>query len=103
MRISVWGVALVALVVWSLLAWGGHALLDLSSDWAAANADKISSVPDIVEWASWGFRSLGNASEIVVMIAWAVGVIPIVGAAIFISWLLSGRKAGFAKQKTWRG
>ena len=103
MRISVWVAAIIALAVWSLLAWVGHALLDWSSDWASANADKISSVPEIVEWVSWGFRSLGNASEIVVVIVWAIGAILIIGLAGLVSRFLAGRAAKFSDLKKWRG
>jgi hypothetical protein len=103
MRISVWIAAIIALVVWSLLAWGGHALLDWSSDWAAANADKISPVPEVVEWVSWSFRSLGYASEIVVVIIWGVGSILIIGVAGLVSRFLAGRQAKFADLKKWRG
>jgi len=103
MSISVWVAAMAALVVWSLLAWGGHALLDWSSDWAAANADKISPVPEVVEWLSWSFSSLGYASEIVVVIIWAIGSILIVGLAGLISRFLAGRQPKFADLKNWRG
>jgi hypothetical protein len=103
MRISVWVAAIIALFVWSLLAWGGHALLDWSSDWAAANADKISPVPEVVEWVSWSFRSLGYASEIVVVIVWAIGSLLIVGLAGLVSRLLAGRQAKFADLKKCRG
>ncbi|PZN95251.1 MAG: hypothetical protein DCF30_19205 [Hyphomicrobiales bacterium] len=103
MRSSVWVAAIAALVVWSLLGWGGHALLDWSSDWAAANADKISPVPEVVEWVSWSFRSLGYASEIVVLIVWAIGSILIIGLAGLISRFLAGRRGKLTDLKNWRG
>jgi hypothetical protein len=53
MRAIVRAAAIIVLLVWTLLAWGGHALLDWSSNWVAASADRISSVPEIVEWVSW--------------------------------------------------
>lgn len=101
MRISIWIIAVIALAVWSLLAWGGHALLDWLSDWAAANADKLSSVPEIVEWTSWGFRNLGNASEYIVLIAWALGSILIVGLAGLVSRFLAARQRKLTDLKTW--
>lgn len=103
MRILVWGAAIAALVVWSLLALSGHALLDWSSDWAAANADKISATPETVEWASWAIRSLGNASEIVVVIVWVFGAILILGLAGLASRFLPSRPAKSADQIKWRG
>ena len=102
MRAIVWGVAGAALVVWSLLAWGGHALLDWSSDWAAANADKLSSAPEIVEWSSWALRGIGDASEILVLILWALGAILVVGIAGVVNRLLAGRRPTLAYLKTWR-
>lgn len=91
MRIFVWIFSIVALAVWSLLALAGHALLDWSTDWAAANADKLSSTPETVEWTSWAVRILGNTSEIVVVIVWAIGALLIVGLASLSSRFLSKR------------
>lgn len=92
MRLGIWILAIIAIAIWSLIAWAGHSLFDWTSDWAAANADKVSSVPEIVEWLSWGLRSLGNASEIIVLIVWALGSILIVGAAGLASRFFAGRK-----------
>lgn len=102
MRIGIWMLAFVAIAVWSLVAWAGHGLLDWTSDWAAANADKVSSVPEIVEWLSWSLRSLGNASEIIVLIVWAIGSILIIAAAGLANRLLAGRKAKLSDITQWR-
>jgi hypothetical protein len=99
MRLLIWSVATVALALWSLVAWAGHGLLDWSSDWAAANADQVSSVPEIVEWLSSALRSIGNASEIIVLIVWALVSILIIG---FASRLLTGRKTKLADITKWR-
>ncbi len=103
MRISIWIAAGGALAFWSLLAWAGHALLDWTSEWAAVNADRVSSVPEIVETVSWGFRSLGNASEIIVVIVWALGSILIIGVAGLANRFLARRSAKFRDLKTWKG
>lgn len=79
MRNLIWLGGLIVLGLWSLVAWGGHALLDWTSNWAAANADMVSGVPEIVETVSWAARGLGNASEIIVIIVWALGAILILG------------------------
>jgi hypothetical protein len=92
MRLAIWIIATVAIALWSLVAWAGHGMLDWTSDWAAANADQVSSVPEVVEWLSWGLHSLGNASEIVVLIVWALGSILIIAAAGLVSHFLAGRK-----------
>jgi len=103
MRMSVWIAACGALAIWSLLAWVGHSLLDWTSEWAAINADAVSSVPAIVETVSWAFRSLGNASEIIVVIVWALGAILIIGVAGLASRFLAKRNAKFRDLKTWKG
>ncbi len=70
-------------------------MLDWSSDWAASNADNIFPVPEVVEWVSWGFRGLLNASEIIVMIAWAIGAILIIGLAGSSAYSWPGAKPNF--------
>lgn len=102
MRVGIWIAAIAAVVIWSLLAWAGQGLLDWTSNWAAVNADQVSSVPEIVEWLSWALRSLGNASEIIVLIVWALGSILILAAAGLASRLLRGRKPKFTEIKAWR-
>ncbi|MFN4011602.1 MAG: hypothetical protein ACK4K8_16755 [Pannonibacter sp.] len=102
MQLGIWILALVAIAVWSLVAWAGHGLLDWTTDLAAENADKVSSVPEIVEWLSWSLRSLGNASEIIVLIVWAIGSIMIVGSAGLANRLLVGRKAKLNDITQWR-
>ncbi len=102
MKLAIWIVAIAAIVVWSLVAWAGHGLLNWSSNWAAANADHVSSVPEIVEWLSWALRSVGNASEIIVVIVWALGSILIIGLAGIASRFLSSRKTKLADITKWR-
>ena len=63
---------------------------------------KVSSIPEVVEWLSWGLRSLGNASEIVVLIVWAFGSILIIAAAGLASRVLAGRKPQLADNTKWR-
>lgn len=91
MRRLVWVIGLAVLGLWSVLAWGSHALLDGASGWAAANASRVSEVPEIVEAISRAFRSLGDASEIVVGIVWALGALLILGLAGVVSRLIGGR------------
>jgi hypothetical protein len=102
MRLLIWSIATVAVALWSLVAWAGHGLLDWSSDWAAANADQVSSVPEIVEWLSWALRSIGNASEIIVVIVWALGSILIIGLAGIANRFLAGRKTKLTDITKWR-
>lgn len=52
----------IAVVLWSLFAWGAYGLLDVFGDLAVRNADMVSDHPETVEWLSWSLaalRSLG--------------------------------------------
>lgn len=72
----VWAVAVVALALWSLLAWGGHALLSDSGAWlygvvepwvASATWDQrldtllawSESLGTVALWGVWAFGALG--------------------------------------------
>lgn len=102
MRNLIWLGGLVVLGLWSLVAWGGHALLDWTSNWAAANADMVSGVPEIVETVSWAARGLGNASEIIVIIVWALGAILILGLVGLANRLLGRRRPSLSHPRHWR-
>jgi hypothetical protein len=102
MRNLIWLGGLVVLGLWSLAAWGGHALLDWTSNWAAANADMVSGVPEIVETVSWAARGLGNASEIIVIIVWALGAILILGLVGLANRLLGRRRPSLSHPRHWR-
>ncbi|MBM3622728.1 MAG: hypothetical protein FJX20_18765 [Alphaproteobacteria bacterium] len=92
MRGLVWIVAVAALVVWSLLAWGVGSVVDTASDWAAANADLVSSSPGIIETLSWALGGLGSAGEVIVAVVWLIGVIVIVLIALAARYLARGGK-----------
>lgn len=102
MRNLIWLGGLIILGLWSLVAWGGHALLDWTSNWAAANADMVSGVPEIVETVSWAARGLGNASEIIVIIVWALGAILILGLVGLANRLLGRRHPSLSHPRHWR-
>ncbi|MCZ8041081.1 MAG: hypothetical protein O9330_01270 [Beijerinckiaceae bacterium] len=102
MRNLIWLGGLIVLGLWSLVAWGGHALLDWTSNWAAANADQVSGVPEIVETLSWAFRSLGNASEVIVLIIWALGAVLILGFIGLANRFLARRRPPLRPLKSWR-
>lgn len=102
MRNLIWLGGLVILGLWSLVAWGGHALLDWTSNWAASNADRVSGVPEIVETVSWAFRSLGNASEFIVVIVWALGAVLILGLVGLANRFLARRRPSLPHPPNWR-
>ncbi|MBN9440683.1 hypothetical protein [Bosea sp. (in: a-proteobacteria)] len=102
MRNIIWLGGLVVLCLWSLIAWGGHALVDWTSDWAAANADQVSGVPEIVETVSWALRSVGNASEVIVVIVWALGAVLILGFMGLANRFLGRRRPSLSHPRNWR-
>ncbi len=102
MRNLIWLGGLIILGLWSLVAWGGHALLDWTSNWAAANADMVSGVPEIVETVSWAARGLGNASEIIVIIVWALGAVLILGLVGLANRFLGRRRPSPSHPRNWR-
>lgn len=90
MRKVVWLIAIAVLAVWSLLAWGVGSMVDTAGDWAAANADRVSSTPEVIEGLSWALGGLGSAGEVIVAIVWFVGVAVIVLIAAVVQ-RLAGR------------
>jgi hypothetical protein len=50
-----------------------------------------------------GARSLGDASEIVVVMVWATGALLIIGLASLASRLLAGRQTRPVDPRHWRG
>src|ERR671918_334348 len=53
MKRLLWGLAWIAVLVWSLFAWGAYGLLDFFGGVAARNADIVTGHPETVEWLSW--------------------------------------------------
>ncbi len=90
MRAAIWLIAAAVLAVWSFLAWGVGSVVDTASDWAAANADLVSSVPEIVEGLSWALGGVGNVGEVIVAIVWLIGVVLILLIAV-VAQRLAGR------------
>jgi hypothetical protein len=90
----VWAIALLALAVWSLLAWGTHALLDGSAAWLTALVDPLL---HSANWERWLQSALGlteGAGEALVLALWVLGSIGLLLCAGFATLLLRrGRDA----------
>lgn len=90
MRKVVWLIAIAVLAAWSLLAWAVGSMVDTAGDWAAANADRVSSTPEVIEGLSWALGGLGSAGEVIVAIVWLVGAAVILLAAAVVQRLARG-------------
>jgi hypothetical protein len=87
MLLAVWTVAGIALAVWALLAWGGHALLSDSGAWLHALIDPwIASaawdqrLATLLAWAE-------GAGTFVLWGLWALGTVGLVLTAAFATLL----------------
>jgi ABC-type multidrug transport system permease subunit len=83
MKVFIWIAALVFLVPWTGGAWIAYALVDVSGNWMAGNADMLAGDPQIVETLSWLARTLSGAGEFIIFVVWALGA-AIVAA---VAWL----------------
>lgn len=105
MLIAIWILTALALVAWSLLAWGTHALLTLDPGRVGALGPLIEKIP-YGEWIDrWipGWQDLlrlaleltqvvlgwvGSAAPIVVGVAWGVGTLGLLGVAGLLTLLV---------------
>jgi hypothetical protein len=87
MHIVVWVVVALLLGLWSLFAWGVHALVSIDLSSLAAVAGALDRVPGAVWFDEWvpGWRELFAASAelLQVTLAWAHGVLP---GLVWVAW-----------------
>ena len=77
----VWIVAFLALALWSVLAWGMHALFSGGGDGLTALLSPF--IADAM-WQQWTGTLLGwaeGAGVVAVWIVWAIGMLVLLGAA----------------------
>ncbi len=74
MRTLAKGIAVVAAVVWSLVAWGSYALIGWVGQFAAQNADMVTGHPETVVFLSWAASVLTSVGLAGVVVAWLVGL-----------------------------
>jgi hypothetical protein len=116
MIIAVWIVALLGMALWSLVAWGTHAVLTIDPQWLGDLAPLTGQVPYAETLAHWvpGWQELvrtsleamqtvlawvGAGAPAVVIAIWLFGTVLLVGIAIVltIAIRLMRRKAASAR------
>lgn len=90
----IWIGAASAAAVWSLLIWGGFALLSLSDEAVAASAGVLGDYPQVHGWLRWAVTVAEDVGSVVLWIAWGVGMVGVLALALFGSWLMGQRRYG---------
>jgi hypothetical protein len=102
MHIAIWLFTLLGLALWSLLAWGLHALLSIDPKWLDDVEELIRHVPyaDVIdrwfpEWermlalatdlAQTVLGWIGNNAPLVAWIVWGVGTLVLLGSGGVLS------------------
>lgn len=79
----IWGVALAAIMVWSLLTWGSYVLVTQGSEWLAG-AGAIFALPQ--EWQfglEWSLRLVEQFGVALLWVLWGMVVV----VTLFGAWL----------------
>ena len=92
LRRVVWTVAVVALLAWSLLAYGAHALLVGGAAFLQTQLDWFAGYPAIEPWLESGIGLTEGLSVAITWIVWSVGTFCILLGA----WLLPKAFTRFA-------
>ena len=116
MHLLIWTLAIVALLLWSLLAWAAHALLSIDpatfanvDEWVAAVAAQVPGAAALeLWWPGWqeALQSVLLASQAIfgvvaavapwlIVVVWALGAVLLVGGAVagsIVVRLLRGRR-----------
>jgi hypothetical protein len=101
MRRIIWGIAWLAVAVWSLVAWGSYGLVDLFGDVAVRNADVVTGHPETVEFLSWSLAFLRSLGLFAVVTVWAIVSLIILGVATVLARIL-GARVPRAAQPDWQ-
>jgi hypothetical protein len=103
---AIWILAAIALVVWSLVAWGLYRLLTLDPQWVGDLKPLIERIPFGEQFDEWvpGWQELlrtaidlmqailgwiGGAAPWLVGVAWGVGVALLLAGAALLAWLVA--------------
>ena len=70
MKTLVWSFTILALALWSLVAWITHGLVGVAGGLIAGNADILPADPLLVEWASWLASAGTGIGEWLVVTVW---------------------------------
>ncbi len=88
MRALAKGIAVLAAIAWSLVAWGSYALIGWVGGFAAQNADAFTGHPETVVFISWAASVLTSIGLAGVVVAWLAGL-----AIILLAPAVVGRLA----------
>jgi hypothetical protein len=72
MRRLLWGIAWIAVAIWSLVAWGTYGLFDLFGDMAVRNADMVGGDPEAIEWIGWALATLRGLGLGAIVFVWGL-------------------------------
>lgn len=106
MIIAIWAIAAVLLGLWSLGAWGLHAVATLGSGWAGDLRPLIDRIPHAEAIDAWvpgwqqllhlmldlaqiGLDWLGGAAPLVVWVVWAAGALVLAAVAGVLSLVVA--------------
>jgi hypothetical protein len=92
MKRLLWGLAWIAVVVWSLFAWGAYGLLDFFGGMAARNADIVTGHPETVEWLSWALTALRGLGLGAIVIVWGLVSLLILAVPAVLGLFLGGSR-----------
>lgn len=87
----IWGVAGVAILAWSGVAWLGHGLVEWIAAFAGSHADQLTLGPDLAGLLAWLAGVAGAAGGIVIVLVWLAGCVAIAVVAAVLSRLLGRR------------
>jgi hypothetical protein len=87
MRMLVWSVVGVLLLLWSLLAWGAHALVGAGGDALVAGSGMLPGEllpvdPAQVGWLAGVLDGLAGFGQVLVWVLWAIVAVPLLGLGL---------------------
>jgi hypothetical protein len=102
MKRLLWGLAWIAVLVWSLFAWGAYGLLDFFGGLAACNADIVTGHPETVEWLSWALTTLRGLGLGAIVVVWGLVSLLILAVPAGLGFVLGGSRRE-QRADDWRG
>ena len=89
----IWLGTLVLLALWSLLAWGTHAVLTGGGDWVAGLAATLLADAAWQAWLDAALAWTAQFGSVIVWVLWAVGAVVLLLAAVVGTLLVhAGRR-----------
>jgi hypothetical protein len=102
MILAIWILAAFGLLLWSLLAWGVHAVLTIDPQWVGGLGPLVDKIPygDVLSQWIPGWQDLlrmglditqsllgwmGGAAPVIVIVLWAIGALLVLGGAVVLT------------------